>query len=128
MSHPVSPLAPKTYPTLPPIAGVRLATAEAGIRYKGRTDVLYVALEVGADAGDAVEKEGEAGEEEREKLGHAGARSRERRAGSRKENGGAEEGVGRVSPPCAPLLAPSFFGRGSRARKRRGRRSRRRSR
>jgi glutamate N-acetyltransferase/amino-acid N-acetyltransferase len=47
MSHAVSPLAPKTYPDLPAIAGVRLATAEAGIRYKGRTDVLYVALDEG---------------------------------------------------------------------------------
>jgi glutamate N-acetyltransferase/amino-acid N-acetyltransferase len=32
---------------MPAIAGVRLATAEAGIRYKGRTDVLYVALSEG---------------------------------------------------------------------------------
>ena len=40
----VSPLAPKSLPALPPIEGVRLATAEAGIRYKGRTDVLYVSL------------------------------------------------------------------------------------
>ncbi len=32
---------------MPPIAGVSLATAEAGIRYKGRTDVLYVALDEG---------------------------------------------------------------------------------
>ena len=47
MSHPVSPLAPKTTPSLPPIGGVRLATAEAGIRYKGRTDVLLVLLEEG---------------------------------------------------------------------------------
>ena len=47
MSHAVSPLAPKSYPDLPAIAGVRLATAEAGIRYKGRTDVLYVALDEG---------------------------------------------------------------------------------
>jgi glutamate N-acetyltransferase/amino-acid N-acetyltransferase len=45
MSHAVSPLAPKSYPDLPAIAGVRLATAEAGIRYRGRTDVLYVALD-----------------------------------------------------------------------------------
>jgi glutamate N-acetyltransferase / amino-acid N-acetyltransferase len=36
---PVSPLA-LPLPELPPVAGVRLATAEAGIRYKGRTDVL----------------------------------------------------------------------------------------
>ena len=44
MAHPVSPLAPKAYPELPEIAGVRFATAEAGIRYKGRTDVLLVAM------------------------------------------------------------------------------------
>jgi glutamate N-acetyltransferase/amino-acid N-acetyltransferase len=49
MSHAVSPLAPKTYPDLPAIAGVRLATAEAGIRYRGRTDVLYVALDEGTE-------------------------------------------------------------------------------
>ena len=36
---PLSPLA-LPLPTLPPLAGVRLATGEAGIRYKGRTDVL----------------------------------------------------------------------------------------
>jgi glutamate N-acetyltransferase / amino-acid N-acetyltransferase len=48
MSHPVSPLAPKNIPDLPPIAGVRIATAEAGIRYKGRTDVLYMTFPQGA--------------------------------------------------------------------------------
>ena len=37
---PLSPLAPAHFPDLPAIAGVRLATAEAGIRYQGRTDVL----------------------------------------------------------------------------------------
>ncbi|MFN3687068.1 bifunctional glutamate N-acetyltransferase/amino-acid acetyltransferase ArgJ [Salinarimonas sp.] len=47
MSHPVSPLAPKTLPSLPVIEGVVIATAEAGIRYKGRTDVLYVGLAEG---------------------------------------------------------------------------------
>lgn len=44
---PVSPLAPKTVPALPPLDGVTLATAEAGIRYKGRTDVLAVGLAKG---------------------------------------------------------------------------------
>jgi glutamate N-acetyltransferase/amino-acid N-acetyltransferase len=43
---PVSPLA-LPMPELPPIAGVRLATAEAGIRYKGRTDVLLAELAAG---------------------------------------------------------------------------------
>ena len=37
---PLSPLAPKKYPALPPIAGVRFATLAAGVRYPGRTDVM----------------------------------------------------------------------------------------
>jgi glutamate N-acetyltransferase / amino-acid N-acetyltransferase len=37
---PLSPLAPKTYPALPSIAGVRFATIAAGVRYPGRTDVM----------------------------------------------------------------------------------------
>jgi len=49
-SPPVSPLAPTANPTLPPVPGVRIATAQAGIRYSGRTDVLYVALEDGTKA------------------------------------------------------------------------------
>ena len=47
MSSTVSPLAPKDYPDMPVIAGVRLATAEAGIRYKNRTDVLLAVLDKG---------------------------------------------------------------------------------
>ena len=44
---PVSPLAPKSYPDLPAIDGVTFATAEAGIRYKGRTDVMLALLDKG---------------------------------------------------------------------------------
>src|SRR4029079_16420011 len=40
MSHAVSPLAPKHVPDMPEIAGVRIATGAAGIKYKDRTDVL----------------------------------------------------------------------------------------
>jgi glutamate N-acetyltransferase/amino-acid N-acetyltransferase len=47
MAHPVSPLAPKAYPELPEIAGIRFATAEAGIKYKNRTDVLLVEMDEG---------------------------------------------------------------------------------
>jgi glutamate N-acetyltransferase/amino-acid N-acetyltransferase len=47
MSHAVSPLAPKTQPLLPAIAGVRFATAEAGIKYKNRTDVLLAIFDEG---------------------------------------------------------------------------------
>jgi glutamate N-acetyltransferase/amino-acid N-acetyltransferase len=43
----VSPLAPATIAELPPIAGVKLATASAGIRYEGRTDVLLAVLDKG---------------------------------------------------------------------------------
>lgn len=43
---PVSPLA-RPLPALPPIAGVRMATAEAGVRYKGRTDVLLAEFSEG---------------------------------------------------------------------------------
>jgi glutamate N-acetyltransferase / amino-acid N-acetyltransferase len=45
MSSSVSPLAPLHVPDLPAIAGVRLATAAAGIRYAGRTDVLLALFE-----------------------------------------------------------------------------------
>jgi glutamate N-acetyltransferase/amino-acid N-acetyltransferase len=47
MSSSISPLAPTNVPDMPDIAGVRLATAEAGIRYKGRTDVLLAVLDKG---------------------------------------------------------------------------------
>jgi len=45
--HAVSPLAPKAFPKLPPLAGVRLATAAAGVRYQQRTDVLLALLAPG---------------------------------------------------------------------------------
>ncbi|HEY6860909.1 MAG TPA: bifunctional ornithine acetyltransferase/N-acetylglutamate synthase, partial [Pseudolabrys sp.] len=50
MSTAVSPLAPLHVPEMPAIAGVRLATAAAGIRYAGRTDVLLVLLDEGTVA------------------------------------------------------------------------------
>jgi glutamate N-acetyltransferase/amino-acid N-acetyltransferase len=47
MAHQVSPLAPAAFPELPPIAGVTLAAAETGIRYKNRPDVLMAVLDPG---------------------------------------------------------------------------------
>jgi glutamate N-acetyltransferase/amino-acid N-acetyltransferase len=44
----VSPLAPATLPKLPVIAGVRFASVEAGVKYKGRRDVMLAALDAGA--------------------------------------------------------------------------------
>src|SRR5262245_45081901 len=51
MSTAVSPLAPTDVPAMPEIAGVRLATAAAGIRYKGRTDVLLAVMDKGTTVG-----------------------------------------------------------------------------
>jgi len=47
-AHSVSPLAPEQLVRLEPLAGVRLAAAEAGIRYKGRSDLLLAAMDHGA--------------------------------------------------------------------------------
>jgi glutamate N-acetyltransferase / amino-acid N-acetyltransferase len=47
MSSAVSPLAPTDVPEMPMIAGVKLATAAAGIRYQGRTDVLLAVMDKG---------------------------------------------------------------------------------
>lgn len=40
----VSPLAPKSFPRLPVIDGVRFATVAAGVRYEGRDDVMLAEL------------------------------------------------------------------------------------
>ncbi|SEQ30237.1 glutamate N-acetyltransferase [Devosia sp. YR412] len=55
-AHPVSPLAPKSYPELPVIAGMRFATAEAGIKYKNRTDVLLMAFDEGTTVAGVLTK------------------------------------------------------------------------
>src|SRR3954449_3040411 len=47
MSHAVSPLAPKHVPDMPEIAGMRIATGAAGIKYQGRTDVLLALFDKG---------------------------------------------------------------------------------
>lgn len=45
---PLSPLAPAAFPDLPKIGGVSFATAEAGVRYSGRTDVMLARLAPGS--------------------------------------------------------------------------------
>ena len=47
MSAKRSPLAPKSFPRLPEIAGVRLGAAACGLRYKGRTDVMLAEFDRG---------------------------------------------------------------------------------
>src|ERR1700733_14583432 len=43
----LSRFAPKSYPDIPPIEGVRFATGMAGIKYKGRTDVMLALFDKG---------------------------------------------------------------------------------
>jgi glutamate N-acetyltransferase/amino-acid N-acetyltransferase len=50
----VSPFAPATLPKLPAIDGVRFATAEAGIKYKNRTDLLVAVMDPGTVAAGVV--------------------------------------------------------------------------
>ena len=45
-----SPLAPASAPVLPQMAGVRMACAESGIRYKNRADLLLVECAEGTQA------------------------------------------------------------------------------
>ncbi|AFR25921.1 arginine biosynthesis bifunctional protein ArgJ [Bartonella quintana] len=45
MALKISPLSPQNIQELPPLSGVRIATAEAGIRDKGRTDLLFIVFD-----------------------------------------------------------------------------------
>ncbi len=56
MAHVVSPLAPTSTPTLPEIAGVNLAAAATGIRYKNRVDVLWATLAEGTTVAGCLTK------------------------------------------------------------------------
>ncbi|NNE53700.1 MAG: bifunctional glutamate N-acetyltransferase/amino-acid acetyltransferase ArgJ [Sulfitobacter sp.] len=47
----VSPLAPERFPDLPVIGGVAFATAAAGVKYQGRTDVMLATLVPGTTIG-----------------------------------------------------------------------------
>jgi glutamate N-acetyltransferase / amino-acid N-acetyltransferase len=51
-----SPFAPKALTRLPPIDGIRFATAEAGIRYKNRTDLLVAVFDPGTVAAGVLTK------------------------------------------------------------------------
>ena len=43
----ISPFAPAHFPKLPPLAGFEMATAEAGVKYKGRTDLWVLRGQAG---------------------------------------------------------------------------------
>ena len=50
---PVSPLAPARFPDLPVIAGVDFASAAAGIKYQGRSDVTLIRIAPGSTVAGA---------------------------------------------------------------------------
>ena len=43
-----SPLAPERFPEMPPIAGARFATLEAGLRYRNRHDLTLIEVQPGS--------------------------------------------------------------------------------
>lgn len=45
----ISPFAPKAFPNLPPIKGFEMATAEAGVKYQGRTDLWILRAQPGTN-------------------------------------------------------------------------------
>jgi glutamate N-acetyltransferase/amino-acid N-acetyltransferase len=44
----ISPLAPDSFPDMPPVAGLSLATAASGMKYQGRDDVLLICATPGS--------------------------------------------------------------------------------
>ena len=54
--HAISPLAPKTTPSLPRIPGVKLGVARSGVRYQDRDDILLAILPAGATVAGVLTK------------------------------------------------------------------------
>jgi glutamate N-acetyltransferase/amino-acid N-acetyltransferase len=50
MTLKISPLAPKSFPALPPLAGVEITTGACGLRYRDRTDVCIMMFAPGTAA------------------------------------------------------------------------------
>jgi len=74
----ISPFAPERLAELPPIEGVRIATAAAGIRYPGRTDLLFALFDPGTSVAGVLTKSKTASAPVdwcRQHLGHGMARA-----------------------------------------------------
>jgi glutamate N-acetyltransferase / amino-acid N-acetyltransferase len=72
-----SPFAPARLPHMPPVPGVRFAACEAGIRYKGRTDLMLAAFDPGTVAAGVLTRSKTSSAPVlrcRENLGHGRAR------------------------------------------------------
>ncbi len=91
MADNVSPLAPERFPDLPAIAGVTLATAHCGIRYKGRTDLMVAVLDAGHDRRRRLHP-----------LSHPGRAGRLVPARAAARQGAGDRGQFRQSPMSSP--------------------------
>ncbi len=74
----VSPLAPESFPDLPPIPGIRLGAVAAEIRYRGRDDLMLAGFDPGATVAGVLTRSGAASApvtwcRERLAAGRAGA-------------------------------------------------------
>ena len=60
-SLPVSPLAPERFPAIPPVRGARWATLPAGLRYRGRDDLMLLELAPGSSVAGVLTRSTTAG-------------------------------------------------------------------
>jgi glutamate N-acetyltransferase / amino-acid N-acetyltransferase len=60
-SLPVSPLAPERFPAIPPVRGARWASLPAGLRYRGRDDLMLLELAPGSSAAGVLTRSTTAG-------------------------------------------------------------------
>jgi len=60
-SLPVSPLAPERFPRVPPVRGARWASLPAGLRYRGRDDLMLLELAPGSSAAGVLTRSTTAG-------------------------------------------------------------------
>jgi glutamate N-acetyltransferase / amino-acid N-acetyltransferase len=58
---PVSPLAPARFPAIPPVAGARWATLAAGVRYRGRDDLMLLEAAPGSTVAGVLTRSATAG-------------------------------------------------------------------
>jgi glutamate N-acetyltransferase / amino-acid N-acetyltransferase len=109
---PASPLAPKSFANLPPLAGVRLSVGAAGVKYPDRTDVLMAVLAPGTQVGGVFTKSRTASapvEWCRVQLAHHAARALVVNSGNANAFTGRAgwEGVSEIAQSTAAILGCS---------------------
>ena len=108
-----SPLAPKAFPKLPAIGGVRFASSAAEVKYKGRDDVMLAELAAGTAVAGVFTRSSTRAAPVLDCQRKIGNTSHESRAAILVNSGNAnaftgqsEERLSRLSPA---LLHPSFL-------------------